>query len=129
MPSRTHFQLIDLLCRLNHRKTIRSRIERELDLNYDAFDSVGDAPDWTFRRTHTPYGENNTSRGSTMDMTAVNGASFGEESFSFYSTHDEQAKETHEHHEGVRSQRVSSGDLADGRLPDSDRWTPTPSRS
>ncbi|KAH9829975.1 uncharacterized protein C8Q71DRAFT_727742 [Rhodofomes roseus] len=35
--------LISLVSSLNHRKTVRSQIQRELDLNYDAFDMVPDS--------------------------------------------------------------------------------------
>ncbi|KZT72004.1 hypothetical protein DAEQUDRAFT_809602 [Daedalea quercina L-15889] len=46
--------LISLVSSLNHRKTVRSQIQRELDLNYDAFNAVPDTPiSTTLDHTHS----------------------------------------------------------------------------
>lgn len=66
--------------RLNHRKTIRSRIERDLDLNYDAFDSVGDTPNWIpaaepFSRSYSEVAE---SRSESVEASTAQGTSRAE---------------------------------------------------
>ena len=88
---------------------MRSRIERELDLNYDAFDSVGDTTyDWTLHHTQrgSPCVESGVSRGSS-DATAVNGVGGVEDSLSVFST-EEQGKAVHDH-DAVGTLRFSLG--------------------